>query len=415
MTSRPDRPDDQIDQIDQTEEISLLDYWHVIKKRRNVILYLFLISVASAAIISLLMLPIYQAKATLMPVESSQGRVSAALGTLQNIPFVGGAVGGALGKTATDKLMSILNSRTVAENVIKSLSLIKVLFEQEWDEKNNRWKINKPPTLQDTVNLLQKSMVKMSDDRKGLISISVEYKDPKLASDIANEYTKALQTFLNTSAISLAKRNRIFLEKQIELTKNDLKGTEESLKDFQTRKKIAALDAQAEAAIKTLAELKAQVISREVQLGTLREYTTKEHPDVKRIEDELREFRRQLKRLEEGFKNPNQGESSIGAFLTLADAPTVGLEYGRLKRDALIQQKVFELLTQQYELAKIEEAKDDITFQIIDPAVTPEKRIKPKRTLNVVLAGVVSLFLGVFVIFFQEYLGKQKNKIGPNH
>jgi tyrosine-protein kinase Etk/Wzc len=409
---------DKSTEINQTaqieEEISLLDYWHVIKKRRNVILYLFLISVASAAIISFLMLPIYQAKATLMPVESSQGRFSAALGTLQNIPFVGGAVGGALGKTATDKLMSILNSRTVGENVIKSLSLIKVLFEQEWDEKNNRWKINKPPTLQDTVNLLQKSMVKMSDDRKGLISISVEYKDPKLASDIANEYTKALQTFLNTSAISLAKRNRIFLEKQIELTRNDLKGTEETLKDFQTKKKIAVLDAQAEAAIKALAELKAQVIAREVQLGALREYTTREHPGVKRIEDELREFRRQLKRLEEGFKNPNQGESSIGAFLTLADAPTVGLEYGRLKRDALIQQKVFELLTQQYELAKIEEAKDDITFQIIDPAVPPEKRIKPKRTLNVVLAGVVSLFLGIFVIFFQEYLENQKNKIAPN-
>lgn len=406
----------EINQIAQIEEqISLFDYWHVIKKRRRVISYILFISVASAAIISFLMLPIYQAKATLMPVESSQGRFSAALGTLQNIPFVGGAVGGALGKTATDKLMSILNSRTVAENVIKSLNLTRIFFKEDWDEKNNGWAVRKPPTLQDTVGLLQKKIVKISDDRKGLISISVEYKDPKLASDIANEYTKALQTFLNTSAISLAKRNRIFLEKQIELTKNDLKGTEESLKDFQTRKKIAALDAQAEAAIKTLAELKAQVISREVQLGALREYTTKEHPDVKRFEDELRELRHQLKRLEEGFKNPNPGESSIGAFLTLADAPTVGLEYGRLKRDALIQQKVFELLTQQYELAKIEEAKDDITFQIIDPAVTPEKRIKPMRTLNITLAGVVSLFLGIFVIFFQEYLEKQKNKIGPNH
>jgi uncharacterized protein involved in exopolysaccharide biosynthesis len=116
-----------------------------------------------------------------------------------------------------------------------------------------------------------------------------------------------------------------------------------------------------------------------------------------------------LNRLEEGTKNPGKKES-IGAFIALSDAPTVGLEYGRLRRDALIQQKVFELLTQQLELAKIEEAKDDITFQVIDQAIPPEKRIKPKRTQNVLLAGVVSLFLGIFLVFFLEYLAKQKSQ-----
>ncbi len=399
---------DQTDQIDQTDEINLLDYWRVIKKRRKVIFALFFASVITAAVISLLMTPIFQAKATLMPVESSQGRFSAALGTLQNLPFIGGAVGGALGKTATDKLISILNSRTAAEHVIKSLNLVPIFFK----EKSDFWNIlgsNKPPTLQDTVLVLQKKMLKISDDRKGLISISVENKDPKLAADIANEYLNALQQFLKTSAISLAKRNRIFLEKQVEVTKKDLKETEESLKDFQTSKKIAVLDAQAEAAIKAQAELKAQIITREVQLGALREFTTPKHPDVKRIEDEIRELRQQLNRLEEGTKNPATKES-IGAFITLSDAPAVGLQYGRLKRDALIQQKVFELLTQQLELAKIEEAKDDITFQVIDPAIPPEKRIKPKRALNVLLAGVVSLFLGVFLVFFLEYLDKQRSQ-----
>jgi len=96
--------------------------------------------------------------------------------------------------------------------------------------------------------------------------------------------------------------------------------------------------------------------------------------------------------------------------MTLSDAPSVNLGYGRLKRDALIQQKLFELLTQQYELAKIEEAKDELTFQVIDAAIAPEKRIKPKRALNVMLAGVVSLFLGIFIAFFLEYVDKQKFK-----
>lgn len=400
---------DRTDQIDQIDEINLLDYWHVIWKRRKVILYLFLISVISAAIVSLLMTPIYQAKATLMPVESSQGNFSAALGALQNIPFVGGAVGGALGKTATDKLVTILNSRTIAEDVIKKLDLIKVLSKEAWDEQKRQWKSTKPPTLQDTVQSLQKGMVKVIDDRKGLISISVEYKDPKLAADIANEYTAALHNFLNVNAISLAKRNRIFLEKQLATTKADLQRAEEHLKSYQTKKKIAAMDAQADAAIKALADLKAQIITREVQLGAMREFATKNNPNVKRVEDEIREFRLQLKRLEAGSKTPGSDES-IGAMITLSDAPGLGLGYARLKRDALIQQKVFELLTQQYELSKIEEAKDDITFQVIDEAIPPEKRFKPKRTQNVLLAGVVSIFLGILLVFFLEYLDKQKSK-----
>jgi tyrosine-protein kinase Etk/Wzc len=391
------------------DEINLLDYWRVIWKRRRVIICLFLGSVIAAAIISLLMTPIYQARATLMPVESSQGQFTAALSSLQNIPFVGGAVGGALGKSATDKLVSILNSRTVAEETINKLDLIKVILKEQWDEKKGQWKTEKPPTMQDAVRILQKGMVKVTDDRKGLISITVEYKNPKLAADIANEYTAALQDFLNLNAISLAKRNRIFLEKQLELNKADLQKVEEDLKTYQTKKKVVAMDAQSEAAIKALADLKAQIIAREVQLGAFREFATNANPDVKRMEDELRELRLQLKRLETGSKSPHSNDS-IGAIITLDEAPAVGLGYARLKRDALTQEKVFQLLTQQYELARIEEGKEDITFQVIDPAVPPEKRIKPKRTLNVMLAGVVSLFLGVLLVFFLEYIEKEKTR-----
>jgi len=390
------------------DEVNLVSYWQVIRKRWKVIFYLFVIAVAFTALVNFLMDPTYQAKTTLMSVESSQTSFASALGALQNIPFVGGAVSGSLGKTATDKLVSILNSRTVSETVIKKLDLIKILFQNKWDEKKNAWKTDKPPTLQDTLRILQMDMVQITSDRKALIAIAVVHKDPKLAADIANEYTSSLHKFLNENAISLAKRNRIFLEKQLKTTKEDLKKAEEDLRAFQIEKKVAVMDAQAEGSIKVLAELKAQIIAREVQLGAMREFATRANPDVKRIEDEIREFRQQLGRMEKGPKDSKK-EESIGAFISLSEAPTVGLEYGRLKRDALIQQKVFELLTQQFELAKIEEAKDDITFQVIDSAIPPEKKIKPKRALNMALAGVVSLFVGVFLVFFLEYVERHKN------
>jgi uncharacterized protein involved in exopolysaccharide biosynthesis len=318
-------------------------------------------------------------------------------------------VSGSLGKTTTDKLVSILNSRTVAETVIKKLDLTKGIFKNKWDEKKSAWDTDKPPTLQDTLKILQQDIVRVTNDRKGLIAVSVEYKNPKIAADIANEYAVALQKFLNENSISLAKRNRIFLGKQLETTKSDLKKAEEELRNFQTEKKVAVMDAQAESSIKALAELKAQIIAREVQLGSLREYATRANPEVKRIEDEIRELRQQLDRMEKGSKE-RKGEESIGAFIPLSEAPTVGLEYARLKRDVLIQQKVFELLTQQFELAKIEEAKDDVAFQIIDPAIAPEKKLRPKIAQNIALAASVSLFLSIFLVFFLEYLSRQKGK-----
>ena len=277
---------------------------------------------------------------------------------------------------------------------------MKVLFEDKRDE---------PPTIQDAVRSLTE-MTQITDDKKGLISVSVEYKDPGIAANIANEYTVALQKFLKENALSMAKRNRIFIENQLEKVKAELREAEEAMKRFQTNKKIVAMDAQTEAAIKAFADLRAQITAREVQLGVMKQFSTASNPDVLRLEDELRELKKQLNILESKGPNPE-----TNAWPSLSEAPTIGLEYIRLKRKALTQEKVFELITQQYEIAKIDEAKEDVTFQIIDRAIPPEKRIKPKRKLNVMLAGIVSLFVGVFLVFFLEYLANLKeaeNKSG---
>ncbi|RLB29553.1 MAG: hypothetical protein DRG87_06900 [Deltaproteobacteria bacterium] len=379
------------------DEINLLDYWRVIRKRWKIIGVIFFTAVVVAAVVSLLMTPIYQAKATLMPIESSGSQVSAALRSLENLPFVGGMVpGGASG----DKMIAVLKSRTVAEDVIHTLDLINVLFEEPDPEE--------PPTLQDTVRALS-DMTEITDDKKGLISIAVEHKDPQLVADIANQYTGALQRFLSENALSMAKRNRMFIEGQLEKVKDEMQEAEEALKCFQTNKKIVAMDAQTEASIKALAELKAQITAKEVELGVLKQFATSNNPDVLRIKDQLRELKKQLAMLEKKGSNPE-----ADAFPSLSEAPELGLQYIRLKRDAVTQQKVFELLTQQYEMAKIEEAKEDIAFQVIDPAIPPEKRIKPKRRLNVMLAGIVSLFAGIFLVFFLEYLENLKKREEEN-
>lgn len=374
---------------EREDEINLLDYWRVIRRRWKIIAVIFLTAVVTAAIVSLRMTPIYQATATIMPIESSGGQVSAALRNLGSLPFVGGLVPGIGGS----KVVTVLKSRTMAEDVIQALDLIKVLFEDAQDE---------PPTLQDAVRSLT-GTTEITDDKKGLISISVEYKDPRIAADIANQYPIELQRFLSENALSMAKRNRMFIEDQLHTVKKELQEAEEALKGFQTNKKMVAIDAQTEASISALANLKAQITAKEVQLGVIKQYSTPSNPDVLTIKDELRELKKQLAMVESREANPEPE-----AMPSLSEAPGLGLEYVRLKRKAVTQEKVFELLTQQYEMAKIEEAKEDITFQVIDKAIPPEKRIKPKRRLNVMLAGVVSLFAGIFLVFFLEYLSNLK-------
>ncbi len=395
------RKEDESDllEMEREDEINLLDYWRVIRKRWKIVAWIFGVSVITAGVISLLMSPIYRAKTTLMPLESSGSQLSAAMRNLGSLPFVGGMVP-SIGGASADKLVAVLQSRTLAEDVIRALDLIKVLFEEDRDE---------PPTIQDAVRSLTEA-TKITDDKKGLISVSVEYKDPGIAADIANQYTIALQRFLNENALSGEKRNRIFIENQLKKAKEELREAEEAMKVFQTNKKIIAMDAQTEAAIKALADLRAQVTAREVQLGVMKQFSTPSNPDVLRVKDELRELKKQLSMLETRGSNP---ETDI--LPRLSEAPTIGLEYIRLKRKVLTEEKVFELMTQQHEMAKIDEAKEDITFQVIDRAIPPEKRVKPKRKLNVMLAGIVSLFVGVFLVFFLEYLGNLKeteNKSG---
>ncbi len=390
------------------EEVTLADYWGVIWKRRLVILGVLLITLFCTGLVKSLMTPVYQARTTLLPIEASQGRFASALGSLQNIPLVGGAIGGAMGRGGIDKLVSILSSRTIAEEVIQQLDLIKDIFPDAWDGGKNQWKTKTPPTVTDAAEVLQKKWVRATDDRKGLITLTVDHRDPKIAVLIANEYTAALQRFLNINAISLAKRNRLFLEKQLENNRTYLQGAEEELRAYQTTKKIVSMNAQAEGAIKALADLKAQIIGREVQLGVLKEMATPANPDVQRMENEIRELQRQLSRLEAQDGRNGKNHGSNGVFPSLTEAPAIGLQFARLKRDTLVQEKVFELLTQQVEMAKIEEAKDDITFQVIDAAVTPKKPIKPKKMLNLLMAGTVSLFLAVFLAFLLEYLGKTR-------
>lgn len=136
----------------------------------------------------------------------------------------------------------------------------------------------------------------------------------------------------------------------------------------------------------------------------LKEFGTERQNEAIMLKAKIAELQSQLVRIEKG--NPGKGDSNF--YLPFNELPALGMRLARLMREAKIQENVFELLTGQYELAKIEEAKDVNTIQVLDPAVPPDKKSRPKRRLIVIITTFMGFFFAVLLVFFREYVERIK-------
>jgi len=309
----------------------------------------------------------------------------------------------------TDRLVVVLQSRTVAMDVIQHLNLLTILFIKKWDAERQQWRTSPPPTMQDAERRLR-AMTSITASRQGVITIAVEHTDPVLAAAIANRYLDALQQALNDNAFSLAKKSRLFIAAQLEKTRVELDKAEEALKQFEQTHKIVSLKDQTSAAVKTLGSLEEQVMLKEVQLGVHQRLLKGASREVYLLEEEIRGLRSQLSRLQYGSPDASKATNTPAkgsedeVWIAFDEAPEVKLRYVRLEREAQLQGKLFAILTQQLEQAKIEEAQDETAFQVLDRGIPPERKSKPKRALTVALATLVGAFVGVCLAFCREFL-----------
>lgn len=326
------------------------------------------------------------------------------LGELENIfPL------GSLGQDSpAERLQAILYSRTLAEDVIQRLDLLPHLFAKRWDSVQQQWRTPKAPTIHDAVRMLEELVAITADRKTGMVAIVVEHTDAKLAATIANQYIEALQRILNDNAFSLAKKNRLFVDAQVQKTRQELAVAEEGLRQFEQQHKIIALEAQAITVVQTIAALEGEIMAKEVQLQVLQRSITGASREVTLLQEELQGLRAQLARLQHGSP---VSQAAVGqknnkrpqGFPALEEAPEIKLQYARLQREATIQNKLFTLLMQQLEQAKIEEVRDETAFQVLDAAIPSDKRVKPKRRQNLSLGLVVGVFLGMCLAFVREY------------
>jgi uncharacterized protein involved in exopolysaccharide biosynthesis len=374
------------------DEINLLDYLIVLLKRKKLIISITLGAAAIAAIIVFIMTPIYMAETRILPPQT--GSSSIAVSMLSQMTGVPEIASTALGlKTPGDLYVGMLKSRTVADRIIERFNLIK-LYDSEYPEDARE-------------QLLEDVLKAEIDKDSGIINIGVEDKDPKRAADMANAFVEELKNLTKGLAVTEASQRRLFFEEQLKDTKMALVKSEEEMQGFQEKTGALQVDAQTKAVIEGIAMLRAQIAAKEVQLKVMRTYSTAQNPDFQRAEDELNGLKAELGKLEA------KGGSGHDPLIPTGRMPEVGTEYARRLRDLKFYEDLYELLTKQYEAAKLDEAKDAAVIQVIDKAIPPEKRAKPKRTLMVLIATFAGFFLSIFIAFFAEY--KEKASKDPEN
>lgn len=363
------------------DEISLLELLNVVVRRKMVIIKICSAAALLSVCVSLSMQNVYTANAKLLPPQKeSSGGLSALLSQAGGLAGLAGGLGGMGG--SSDLYLGILKSRSVADAVIKRLDLQKKF---------------KTRTIDETRKALAQS-VQFKAGKDGIISVDADNRDPKLAALLANTFVDELGKRSVQLNLSKAGTERIFLEKRLEVVNQDLRNAENEMKSFQEKYKTIKADSQAAAAIEGIARLKAEIVSKEVQLASLRNSMTDESIEVKSVLAGLSRLKSQLGSM--------TGSGGMDVIPSMGNAPSLGIEYVRKLRDLKTQEAIHEQLTKQYEIAKLTEAKDSSSLQILDDAVVPLKKSKPKRSLIVLLSTFGAFFISILIIFFQEYLSK---------
>lgn len=366
------------------------DLLSVVSRRRGLVATVLMVSLLGAFAVSAFVLPkAYESTATLLPqLDSKEGGSLAALlattgaaGMAQNL----GVGMPSMPTTPTDVFVAILKSRVMADEVIARFGLMAVYNER---------------TMHDTrVELAERVRVSVSKEK--VIKVTVEDADPQRAAEIAAFFVSSLDRLNRTLNVSKASYNRAFIERRLAETQTGLVKTEEALRDFQRNNKAVAVEAQSKAMIEAAAMIQGQITGYEVQLQVMSAYLSPDNPDLSRVRSSIEELKKQLALLEfgKGSKGASPGDRLHPAMVTV---PDLALQYGRLFRELKVQETLYALLTSQYEQAKITEARDTPTVQVLDPPVPADKQIKPRVVFNTAVAGLLGACLAIILAYGLE-------------
>ncbi len=372
--------------LSAAQQIDLLDLLAILANHRKFIFRFMVATVCLTAIIVILIPDQYTATTVILPPQQNASASSALLSQLSGSG--GGALaslaGGSLGiKNPGDMYVAMFRSRTVEDALIKRFGLI-----ERYHTK----------ALYDTREKLESRTTATLGTKDGLISITATDRDPQFAARLANGYVEEFSKHSNSLALTESSQRRAFFQQQLFQADENLVQAEERLKHTQQSTGILQLDSQARALIETSAALRGQISAKEVQLQGMRSFATSNNPEYVIAQEQLKALKAQLAQVAGAG-----GSVGSGVGVSKEGVSQAGISYLNSMRDVRYYETMVELLSKQFELAKLDEARQG-TIQVSDLAVPPEKHASPKRTLILVLAAIGGFIVAVICALSMEMI-----------
>ena len=363
-------------------EISIFDLLIALAERKRMILMVTAAAALLAIAVSFLLPVRYTAMVTIMTPQqntSVSALLTSQMGGLSGMAALAGS--GLCLKNPNDLYIGLMTGATVESSMVQHFGLM-----QEYHTRN----------LTDARKTLERRATVDGTAKDGLIRISVEDRDPRRAAELANGYVDQFRSLSQHLAITEASQRRLFFERELEVAKNDLAEAEEAMKQTEQSTGLIELSSQAKALIESAAALRAQAAAMEVRIQGMQTYATGENAELIQAQNELASLRAQLARL---------GGSEAGAggefIVPKGKVPEATLEYARKLRDVKYHETIFDILARQYELAKLDEAKQGAVIQVVDAATVPDRRTSPRRSLIVLVSTFFGFLLGIAVVLIQ--------------
>jgi capsule polysaccharide export protein KpsE/RkpR len=372
---------------------SILEKMRLLWAQRRFIWHCVLAGLLVATLIAFLIPSEYESTARLMPPDSQQGgglALMAMLGGGQNGGSGGlGALAGDLlgAKTTGAVFVAVMRSRTAEDRIIQRFDLKKVYWTRLEESARKRLEQN----------------TAISEDRKsGVITVTTSDHDAKRAAAITGAYIEELDTLIAQLNTSAAHRERVFLEERLDKIKVDLESAEKDFSQFASKNATIDISAQGRAMLEGAASLQGQLIGAESQLEGLRQIYSDNNIRVRSTQARIAELRSQLQKMggTSGGTAPASDQSATdNAYPTLRQLPILGVPYADKFRQLKVEEAVYETLTKQFELAKVQEAKEIPSVKVLDQPEVPERKSFPPRTLIIIAGTACSVLLGAAWVF----------------
>jgi capsule polysaccharide export protein KpsE/RkpR len=353
---------------------------------RRILAFLALAGLLLGTLLAFIIPKKFQSTTQLMPPNSGSGSGMAMLASL------GARPNGGLAASASDLLgiqtsgalfIGILRSQTVEDRVISKFDL-KSVYGQRYEARARR-------ELEENTEITE-------DRKSGIITITATDHDPNRAAAIAQTYVDELNQVVSEASTGAAHRERMFLEDRLQNIKRDLDNASQALSQFSSKNNAIDIQEQGRAMVGAAATLQGQLIAAESELQGLRQIYAADNPRVREMRARADELKRQLDQMAGNANGKSGSVANDSLYPSIRQLPILGATYSELYRNTKIEETIYESLSQEYELAKVEEAKETPSVKILDVAQVPERKSYPPRLEIIVLCSLLALMGGAILV-----------------